>query len=338
MRPLTEILGMVTSLAAGNNTEELLPSVLSFIKYYYQEFQYDYVPCKNILNGRFKKGKLEEVLIYLFAELCNWSNTDENLRSVHSIMIGLGYYSYEAAAKRYRQMVENAKKDVKKNNRIRNRIRGIHAKVVSHKPVVCKEYRRRTEATEPLVVDVPVLPIERTVSSSLPMPLGSSQFLSESSCKRMRSVGVKSRVSSESINSMKPVNVTNSVKPMKPVKPMMSVISPLSISTMSTRPAVSSVPSVPNVPDMSTDISLPNESSEDSVSFPFLSFPDGTECGSAQPSSPMFSLDSDNMWNVNVPDINEDASIFGFLGDERIEDGYPLDFICACSSDIMYNY
>lgn len=65
MRPLTEILGMVTSLAAGNNTEELLPSVLSFIKYYYQEFQYDYVPCKNILNGRFKKGKLEEVLIYL---------------------------------------------------------------------------------------------------------------------------------------------------------------------------------------------------------------------------------------------------------------------------------
>lgn len=65
MRPLTEILGMVTSLAAGNNTEELLLSVLSFIKYYYQEFQYDYVPCKNILNGRFKKGKLEEVLIYL---------------------------------------------------------------------------------------------------------------------------------------------------------------------------------------------------------------------------------------------------------------------------------
>ena len=344
MRPLTEILGMVTSLAAGNNTEELLPSVLSFIKYYYQEFQYDYVPCKNILNGRFKKGKLEEVLIYLFAELCNWSNTDENLRSVHSIMIGLGYYSYEAAAKRYRQMVENAKKDVKKNNRIRNRIRGIHAKVVSHKPVVCKEYRRRTEATEPLVVDIPVLPIERTVSSSLPMPLGSSQFLSESSCKRMRSVGVKSQVSSESINSIKPIKP---IKPVKPIKPMMSVISSLPISTvstmstmstMSTISAISSVPSVPNVPDMSADISPPNESSEDSMSFPFLSFPDGTESGSAQPSSPMFSLDSDNMWNVNVPDINEDPSIFGFLGDERIEDGCPLDFIGACSSDIMYNY
>lgn len=332
MRPLSEILGMVSSLAAGNNTEELLPSVVSFIKYYYQEFQFDFVPCKNFLNGRFKKGKLEEVLIYLFAELCNWSNTDENLRSVHTIMIGLGYYSYEAAAKRYRQMVENAKKDVKKNNRIRNRIRGIHAKVVSHKPVICKEYRRHTEATEPLVVDVPEPRIERTTSSTLPMGLPSSQYSTKSSFKRMQSAGLRSQVSSESVNS---INSVYSIKPVKPVKPVISVMSTLPMSTMS---VVSSVPSVPNLPDMSTDTSPPTEGSEDSMSFPFLSFPDGTESGSAQPSSPMFSLDSDNMWNLNNLDLNQDGSIFSFLGNERTENEYPLDFIGACSSEIVYNY
>lgn len=329
MRPLSEILGMVSSLAAGNNTEELLPSVVTFIKYYYQEFQFDFVPCKNFLNGRFKKGKLEEVLIYLFAELCNWSNTDENLRSVHTIMIGLGYYSYEAAAKRYRQMVENAKKDVKKNNRIRNRIRGIHAKVVSHKPVICKEYRRHTEATEPLVVDVPEPRIERTTSSTLPMGLPSSQYSTKSSFKRMQSAGLRSQMSSESVNSI------NSVYSIKPVKPVISVMSTLPMSTMS---VVSSVPSVPNLPDMSTDTSPPTEGSEDSMSFPFLSFPDGTESGSAQPSSPMFSLESDNMWNLNNLDLNQDGSIFSFIGNETTENEYPLDFIGACSSEIVYNY
>lgn len=143
MLPLSEVMGLVTALAAGNNTDDLLPSVVGFIKLYYKEFRFDYIPCKNVLNGRFKKGKLEEVLIYLFAELCNWSNTDENLRSVHTIMIGLGYYSYEVSAKRYRQMVENAKKDVKRNTRIRNRIRNLHSKVVGHKPIICKEYKRR---------------------------------------------------------------------------------------------------------------------------------------------------------------------------------------------------
>lgn len=332
MRPLSEILGMVSSLAAGNNTEELLPSVVTFIKYYYQEFQFDFVPCKNFLNGRFKKGKLEEVLIYLFAELCNWSNTDENLRSVHTIMIGLGYYSYEAAAKRYRQMVENAKKDVKKNNRIRNRIRGIHAKVVSHKPVICKEYRRHTEATEPLVVDVPEPRIERTTSSTLPMGLPSSQYSTKSSFKRMQSAGLRSQMSSESVNS---INSVYSIKPVKPVKPVISVMSTLPMSTMS---VVSSVPSVPNLPDMSTDTSPPTEGSEDSMSFPFLSFPDGTESGSAQPSSPMFSLESDNMWNLNNLDLNQDGSIFSFIGNETTENEYPLDFIGACSSEIVYNY
>lgn len=332
MRPLSEILGMVSSLAAGNNTEELLPSVVTFIKYYYQEFQFDFVPCKNFLNGRFKKGKLEEVLIYLFAELCNWSNTDENLRSVHTIMIGLGYYSYEAAAKRYRQMVENAKKDVKKNNRIRNRIRGIHAKVVSHKPVICKEYRRHTEATEPLVVDVPEPRIERTTSSTLPMGLPSSQYSTKSSFKRMQSAGLRSQMSSEPVNS---INSVYSIKPVKPVKPVISVMSTLPMSTMS---VVSSVPSVPNLPDMSTDTSPPTEGSEDSMSFPFLSFPDGTESGSAQPSSPMFSLESDNMWNLNNLDLNQDGSIFSFIGNETTENEYPLDFIGACSSEIVYNY
>lgn len=332
MRPLSEILGMVSSLAAGNNTEELLPSVVTFIKYYYQEFQFDFVPCKNFLNGRFKKGKLEEVLIYLFAELCNWSNTDENLRSVHTIMIGLGYYSYEAAAKRYRQMVENAKKDVKKNNRIRNPIRGIHAKVVSHKPVICKEYRRHTEATEPLVVDVPEPRIERTTSSTLPMGLPSSQYSTKSSFKRMQSAGLRSQMSSEPVNS---INSVYSIKPVKPVKPVISVMSTLPMSTMS---VVSSVPSVPNLPDMSTDTSPPTEGSEDSMSFPFLSFPDGTESGSAHPSSPMFSLESDNMWNLNNLDLNQDGSIFSFLGNETTENEYPLDFIGACSSEIVYNY
>ena len=110
MLPLSEIICLVSALATGNNTDDLLPTVVSFIETYYNDFPMDFIPCKNVLNGRFKKGKLEEILIYLFAEICNWSNTDENLRSVHRIMVGLGYESYDVASRRYRQMVENAKK------------------------------------------------------------------------------------------------------------------------------------------------------------------------------------------------------------------------------------
>ena len=144
MLPLSEIICLVSALATGNNTDDLLPTVVSFIETYYNDFPMDFIPCKNVLNGRFKKGKLEEILIYLFAEICNWSNTDENLRSVHRIMVGLGYESYDVASRRYRQMVENAKKELKKNTRIRNRIRNIHSKIVNHKTICCREYKRST--------------------------------------------------------------------------------------------------------------------------------------------------------------------------------------------------
>ena len=144
MLPLSEIICLVSTRATGNNTDDLLPTVVSFIETYYNDFPMDFIPCKNVLNGRFKKGKLEEILIYLFAEICNWSNTDENLRSVHRIMVGLGYESYDVASRRYRQMVENAKKELKKNTRIRNRIRNIHSKIVNHKTICCREYKRST--------------------------------------------------------------------------------------------------------------------------------------------------------------------------------------------------
>ena len=62
MLPLSEIICLVSALAAGNNTDDLLPTVVSFIETYYNDFPMDFIPCKNVLNGRFKKGKLEEIL------------------------------------------------------------------------------------------------------------------------------------------------------------------------------------------------------------------------------------------------------------------------------------
>lgn len=139
---LSEIIDMVKALARSNKTLDLLPSVTEFIESYYLDFPHDYIPCKNSVNGRFKKGKLEELLIYLFAELCNWSNSDKNLHDVHLIMQALGYHSYKIATRRYRQMIENAKKEIKQNMRVRNRIRSIHSKVKNHKSIHCREYSR----------------------------------------------------------------------------------------------------------------------------------------------------------------------------------------------------
>ena len=160
MDALSDVLGMVRALARANKTMNLLPSVTEFIQFYYLDFPTDYIPCKNNVNGRFKKGKLEELLIYLFAELCNWSNTDSNLHNVHLIMQALGYHSYKIATRRYRQMIENAKKEMKQNSRIRNRVRSIHSKVKNHKSIHCREYARVSKR----------LKEEKSVESILPLP------------------------------------------------------------------------------------------------------------------------------------------------------------------------
>ena len=180
MLPLSEIIYLVSALAAGNNTDDLLPTVVSFIETYYNDFPMDFIPCKNVLNGRFKKGKLEEILIYLFAEICNWSNTDENLRSVHRIMVGLGYESYDVATRRYRQMVENAKKEVKKNTRIRNRIRNIHSKIVNHKTICCREYKRSTAKRALETKATPKVDLDEYIcAGSIPVSINSTLLSSK---------------------------------------------------------------------------------------------------------------------------------------------------------------
>lgn len=204
MLPLDDILEMTNALARVNHTIGLLPSVLGFLRFYYPDFPRDYVPCKNTVNGRFKKGKLEELLIYLFAEICNWSNTDRNLRDVHAIMIGLGYKSYEFATKRYRQMIENAKKDLKQNPRICNRIRSLHSKVKNHKPIFCKEYSRtrRMKFMKEIFLNNEIVPMETESTRQTTISEDSSDsFESNDSPKSTLDFSSESTVESPPTNS-----------------------------------------------------------------------------------------------------------------------------------------
>ena len=139
MLPQSKIIVLVSELASLNGTNAFLPSALDFIKTYYNDFESDYIPCKQKENSRFRKGKLEEILIIIFAELCKWNNKETNVRRVSEIMQGLGYYSYVVSVKRYRHMIENIKKDMKLKPKTKNRIRNLRAKLASHKRISCKD-------------------------------------------------------------------------------------------------------------------------------------------------------------------------------------------------------
>ena len=343
MLPLSEIICLVSALATGNNTDDLLPTVVSFIETYYNDFPMDFIPCKNVLNGRFKKGKLEEILIYLFAEICNWSNTDENLRSVHKIMVGLGYESYDVASRRYRQMVENAKKELKKNTRIRNRIRNIHSKIVNHKTICCREYKRSTAKraletkatpkvdldeyicagsipvsinstllssklppaiTIPQPGDLPLPPQPEAISLPQPIKLSASCTLNQCQSYTLNQTSSQSYTPKQTSNQSCTLNQT----PNQSCTPSMSLLTSPDLSFGSDMMLLS------NENDGITSFSLPDafESQDDY----YLS-------------SSLFSGESDDLWplSFSAPTSPNEINFFSWPSQYSFDEDYPRDFI-----------
>ena len=323
MLPLSEIICLVSALAAGNNTDDLLPTVVSFIETYYNDFPMDFIPCKNVLNGRFKKGKLEEILIYLFAEICNWSNTDENLRSVHRIMVGLGYESYDVATRRYRQMVENAKKEVKKNTRIRNRIRNIHSKIVNHKTICCREYKRSTAKRALETKATPKVDLDEYIcAGSIPVSINSTLLSSKLP---------------PAISIPQPGDL-----PLPPQPEAISLPQPIKLSasctlnqcqsyTLNQTPNQSCTPSMSLLtsPDLSfgSDTMLLSNENDGITSF---SLPDAFESqDDYYLSSSLFSGESDDLWplSFSAPTSPDEINLFSLPSQYSLDEDYPRDFI-----------
>ena len=323
MLPLSEIICLVSALAAGNNTDDLLPTVVSFIETYYNDFPMDFIPCKNVLNGRFKKGKLEEILIYLFAEICNWSNTDENLRSVHKIMVGLGYESYDVASRRYRQMVENAKKELKKNTRIRNRIRNIHSKIVNHKTICCREYKRSTAKRALETKATPKVDLDEYIcAGSIPGSINSTLLSSKLP---------------PAISIPQPGDL-----PLPPQPEAISLPQPIKLSasytlnqcqsyTLNQTPNQSCTPSMSLLtsPDLSfgSDMMLLSNENDGITSF---SLPDAFESqDDYYLSSSLFSGEFDDLWplSFSAPTSPNEINFFSWPSQYSFDEDYPRDFI-----------
>ena len=323
MLPLSEIICLVSALATGNNTDDLLPTVVSFIETYYNDFPMDFIPCKNVLNGRFKKGKLEEILIYLFAEICNWSNTDENLRSVHKIMVGLGYESYDVASRRYRQMVENAKKELKKNTRIRNRIRNIHSKIVNHKTICCREYKRSTAKRALETKATPKVDLDEYICTG-PIPVSINSTLLSSKLP-------------PAITIPQPGDL-----PLPPQPEAISLPQPIKLSasctlnqcqsyTLNQTPNQSCTPSMSLLtsPDLSfgSDMMLLSNENDGITSF---SLPDAFESqDDYYLSSSLFSGELDDLWplSFSAPTSPNEINFFSWPSQYSFDEDYPRDFI-----------
>ena len=361
MLPLSEIICLVSALATGNNTDDLLPTVVSFIETYYNDFPMDFIPCKNVLNGRFKKGKLEEILIYLFAEICNWSNTDENLRSVHKIMVGLGYESYDVASRRYRQMVENAKKELKKNTRIRNRIRNIHSKIVNHKTICCREYKRSTAKraletkatpkvdldeyicagsipgsinstllssklppaiTIPQPGDLPLPPQPEAISLPQPIKLSASYTLNQCQSYTLNQTPNQSCTPNQSSSQSCTLNQSSSQSCTLNQTPSQSYTPNQSQSCTSSM-------SLPTSPDLSfgSDMMLLSNENDGITSF---SLPDAFESqDDYYLSSSLFSGESDDLWplSFSAPTSPNEINFFSWPSQYSFDEDYPRDFI-----------
>ena len=353
MLPLSEIICLVSALAAGNNTDDLLPTVVSFIEMYYNDFPMDFIPCKNVLNGRFKKGKLEEILIYLFAEICNWSNTDENLRSVHKIMVGLGYESYDVASRRYRQMVENAKKELKKNTRIRNRIRNIHSKIVNHKTICCREYKRSTAKRALETKATPKVDLDEYIcAGSIPGSINSNLLSSKlpSAITIPQPGDLPLPPQPEPISLHQPIKLSasctlNQCQSYTPNQTPNQSCTPNQSSSQSYTPNQSSSQSctlnqtpnqsctpsmsLPTSPDLSfgSDMMLLSNENDGITSF---SLPDAFESqDDYYLSSSLFSGESDDLWplSFSAPTSPNEINFFSWPSQYSFDEDYPRDFI-----------
>ena len=341
MLPLSEIICLVSALATGNNTDDLLPTVVSFIETYYNDFPMDFIPCKNVLNGRFKKGKLEEILIYLFAEICNWSNTDENLRSVHRIMVGLGYESYDVASRRYRQMVENAKKELKKNTRIRNRIRNIHSKIVNHKTICCREYKRSTakralETKATPKVDLDEYICAGSIPGSINSTLLSSKLPPAISIPQPGDLPLPPQP--EAISLPQPIKLSASCTLNQCQSCTLNQSSsqsytpnqtPSQSCTLNQSQSCTPSMSLPTSPDLSfgSDTMLLSNENDGITSF---SLPDAFESqDDYYLSSSLFSGESDDLWplSFSAPTSPDEINLFSLPSQYSLDEDYPRDFI-----------
>ena len=107
-----EVLRLVYSLASIHNTQVDADQTIQFVKENWGKFRADYESTST--KERFSTGCMERILFNHIANLCNWKTHLEYMKIASRIMILCGYRSYEKE-KRFRQKIQNIKKEKKKN-------------------------------------------------------------------------------------------------------------------------------------------------------------------------------------------------------------------------------
>ena len=106
-----EVCSRLRKLAQHNETMSQLPELEEYIRKNFDLFSKDYSSTSH--EKRYSTGKLEGELFLKLAGICNFKNRDDNAKEASDIFRLLGYESYKQKPRRFRQKIENYKKQQK---------------------------------------------------------------------------------------------------------------------------------------------------------------------------------------------------------------------------------
>ena len=116
---------LIRQLAYEVENEEMLSEVENYLNENWENFKEDYhnsadrivhLARRKRKTARLTCGKYEKALFVLLGRLCRFSTNKEIVDMVNRIMILCGYPSYKRKKARFRQMLENYKKNLKRKD------------------------------------------------------------------------------------------------------------------------------------------------------------------------------------------------------------------------------
>lgn len=110
----TEIaLHLAYNLACANHMQELFTPFVSFVCQYEKGFEADYESASHLI--RHSTGRLEKKLVTMLIEMSSYQCTTANCQTASTVMVLLGYESYQLKPNRFRQKVENYLRQMRRN-------------------------------------------------------------------------------------------------------------------------------------------------------------------------------------------------------------------------------